>query len=82
MLVPTGILAAGLARLVGNPASLVAEIPTYVLLWYAFDSYTKLHYLASAKQQDPAAESPSPPESAAPADDGRMPGGAAGGRAG
>jgi hypothetical protein len=43
MMVPLGFLGAGLWKMRRSHAWLV-EVPPYVLLWYAWDSYMKLHH--------------------------------------
>jgi len=43
MMVPLGFLSAALWKMRGTKEWLV-EVPPYVLLWYAWDSYMKLHH--------------------------------------
>jgi hypothetical protein len=49
LLLPAGLIAAGLWRVAANPAALFTEIPTYVLLWFGIDFYTKFHYSGPPK---------------------------------
>jgi len=46
-LLPATFLSVGAWRVLTNPGSFLGEIPTYALLWYAFDSFHKLHLQAA-----------------------------------
>lgn len=41
LLLPAGLIGAGLWRVVTNPAALLTEIPTYALFWFGIDLYSK-----------------------------------------
>lgn len=51
IIVPGGFLALGLWQLATDVGSFFTAIPGYVLVYYAFDTYTKLHHLPSAPPQ-------------------------------
>lgn len=41
LLVPAGLIGAGLWRVAADPAALLTEIPTYALFWFGIDLYTQ-----------------------------------------
>jgi hypothetical protein len=41
LLLPAGLIGAGLWRVATNPATLLADIPTYALFWFGIDLYTQ-----------------------------------------
>ncbi len=49
MMVPLGFLGAALWKMKGTKEWLL-EVPPYVLLWYAWDSYMKLHHTRPAQE--------------------------------
>lgn len=44
LLVPASFAGIALWRFLVSPATFFGEVPGYVLAWYAFDSYNKLHF--------------------------------------
>jgi hypothetical protein len=49
VLLPAGLIGAGIWRVALDPAALFMEIPTYVLFWFGIDLYTKFRYLSTPK---------------------------------
>ena len=52
VLVPAGLIGAGIWRVAVDPAALFMEIPTYVLFWFGIDLYTKFRYLGDQKPRE------------------------------
>jgi hypothetical protein len=48
IIVPGAFLAWGLWRLAADVGSFFTAVPGYVLLYYAFDTYTKLHHMPAS----------------------------------
>lgn len=63
IVIPGTFLTLGLWKLATDVGSFFTAVPGYVLLYYAFDTYTKLHHLPP---NEPASAHAVPPERAAP----------------